>query len=68
MKKVKLDKAFYWKCVYCGGRIREGDVVFIQEGFMSGNTPVFHKSHPYHLKCYILKHGEEECYFLSTSQ
>ena len=46
------DKAFYWRCAYCGERIMEGDVVFIQEGSMSGNTPVFSKSIPFHKQCF----------------
>lgn len=64
MKQVEDEKAFYWECVYCGKRIEEENVVFVQQGFVSGNTPVFNRSFPYHEKCYLLRNGDEECYFL----
>lgn len=56
----ELDKAFYWKCCICGYPLRDNqDIVFIQEGIMSGNTPVFHGSKAHHRKCMYEDHGDE---------
>ncbi len=47
------DKAFYWKCYYCGQTLKDGDeAVWLYDTLMSGNTPVHLKGKAFHKQCF----------------
>jgi len=61
------EKAFYWKCHYCGKRLNSGDeAIFVYDTLMSGNTPVHHKSKAFHRQCYQNWFDEKGNWLLET--